>query len=416
MAGRKIAPSDLAHVMPRGGNVFVQQGASEPQVLHRALLDVAHHCDPRLLVVPVAGVNACEFANGGNRFATNPVAFIGAPKLADGILAGRVDYLPSHWSEIVPTMLRRFPPDVVMVQVSPPDQEGYCNLGVSASLECDLLQAAGVVIAELNPRIPRVGGDTRIHTTRIDFYAETDNALLTSRPSVFGAVELEIAKNVSSVVKQGSTVQVGIGSVPDAVVNRLASDGKIAAFHSGILTDSMMRVAESLDGRARVVTAGMVVGSTELYARINESPRVSLRSSRHTHAQQVLASIDRFVAINSAIEVDLLGQVNAEFLNGRQVAGIGGQADFFRGAHGCAQGAAIIALPSTSNGKSRIVPRLAADTPVTTARVDVDYVVTEWGVAELRDRTVAERAIALVEVAAPEFRKELYESTTRMDH
>jgi 4-hydroxybutyrate CoA-transferase len=202
--------------------------------------------------------------------------------------------------------------------------------------------------------------------------------------------------------------------VPDAVLDRLARAGKHVRFHSGILTDAMLRVAEAqTTHRDDIAVAGMLLGSAQLYRAVDRNPRVSLRNTAHTHSLAVMGAIDRFISVNSAIEVDLMGQVNAECVKGRQVSGVGGQVDFFRGALASSGGLAILAMPSSTSSRSRIVPGFPAGTPVSTSRMDLDYIVTEYGVAAMRNRTEGERAQALIAISAPKYRNELRSALVR---
>jgi 4-hydroxybutyrate CoA-transferase len=412
MSGARVSAAQAVEQIQRGATVFLEQGACEPTLLHQALL--FGNCEAQLLAAPVNGLNRCEF--GEARFAPrlNPIVFVSAPELADAIHAGRVSYLPLHWSEVMGAIRARFRPDVALIQVSPPDENGFCSLGGNAAFELEVAELARMVIAEVNPNVPRVSGDTALHESRIAYWVESDVPLRAMPPTAWGPLESEIAGYVDSLIPDSCTLQIGPGKVPDAVLDRLARAGKHVRFHSGILTDAMLRVAEAqTTHRDDIAVAGMLLGSAQLYRAVDRNPRVSLRNTAHTHSLAVMGAIDRFISVNSAIEVDLMGQVNAECVKGRQVSGVGGQVDFFRGALASSGGLAILAMPSSTSSRSRIVPGFPAGTPVSTSRMDLDYIVTEYGVAAMRNRTEGERAQALIAISAPKYRNELRSALVR---
>lgn len=415
LAGKRLTASQAMEVIPPGASVFLEQGACEPLALHRALLQTDRKIQVQLLAAPVNGLNDCQFALPEFASRLNPVVFASTPAVADAIREGAVDYMPLHWSEVINVFRTTHKPDVALLQVSPPDSEGYCNLGANAAIELEVASLAGMIVAEINRNVPVVSGDTALHQSQIDYYVEVDEELRCMPASGWGREEEEIAAHVDRLIPSPSTLQIGLGRVPDAVMARLQHSGKQISIHSGILTDAMLWVAGSSAHSpvAGDVVAGMLIGTSEFYKAVNRHPRISLRSTDYTHSQSVMASIERFISINSAIEVDLLGQVNAECVSGRQVSGVGGQVDFFRGAHGSRGGLSVIAMPSCTPTRSRIVTHLQSGTPVSTSRVDYDFVVTEYGVAAMRNRTIKERAEALIQIAAPQYRQELRQALTR---
>lgn len=404
--GEQLTHAEITDAIPRDATVFLEQGAAEPLTLHRALLEAHSHGKLRLLAAPVTGYNACDFAADSVVGQLNPLVLTGTPSLSDSIRSGRVDFLPLHWSQVLGALRGRFRPDVALMQVSPPDDDGYCNLGTNAAFELEVVQLSNIVIAEVNPHVPVVAGDTKLHQSQIDCFVETSAPLRAVPAPSPGEVERQIARHVVDLVASDSTLQVGTGKVPDAVMDEVIRSGKAVKFHSGILTDAMMRVAEAAPSQKRddPVIAGMLLGSEALYRGAHRHPRISLRSTDYTHSQGILGHLDRFISINSAIEVDLLGQVNAESIAGRQVATVGGQVDFFRGSRASAGGLSILALPSSRQSGSRVVATLTPGTPVSTSRVDVDVIVTEYGVAEIANRTVRERLEALIRIAHPAHR------------
>jgi 4-hydroxybutyrate CoA-transferase len=339
-----------------------------------------------------------------------------SPRLEDASRRGRVDFLPFRYFDLVREFAPggRWAPDCVFVHTAPPDGAGYLSLGVAVGVALPAAQAAPLVIAQVNPRMPRTRGNGSLHRTQIDLWVEVDEPLLTYPPPEVGEVERAIARHVAGLVPDGATVQVGIGAIPQAVLEALV-DHRDLALHS-LLVDASVSLVERgavTNTRKRFHQGRMdvaeVMGTPRLFDFVHDNPRVNMESSAFVHDPEVTAAFDRFVAINSALEVDLTGQVTAETLGGRQVAGIGGHFDFTLGASRSAGGAAIVALPATGRGGavSRIVPRLGQGAAVTSPRVVIDWVVTEHGAARVRGRSTGERATALIAVAHPSFRAEL---------
>jgi acyl-CoA hydrolase len=336
------------------------------------------------------------------------------------ITAGRADYLPVRYSRI-PDMFSpdgARPVDAALVQVSPPDRHGYCSLGPAVSTTVEVARRAPLVIAEINPRCPRTHGDGFLHVGDIDIAVETDHPPVEAPPGPVGEVERAIGRHVAALIPDGATIQVGIGAVPQAILEALA-DHRDLGVHSGMLCDGMVPLVrrgvitgayKSLDPYK--LAAGEAIGSQLLFDFVDDNPAVRLLPARLSHGLEYLRGQERFVSINSALEVDLTGQVNAEWLAGRQVSGLGGSFDFLEAAMHAPGGISIVALPATAAGGkvSRIVPALAAGAAVTGPRYAVDYVVTEFGAADLRGKTLRERAEALIAVAHPTARQELLDA------
>ena len=314
------------------------------------------------------------------------------------------------------------PIDVAFIQVSPPDPHGYCSFGVG--VECTLTAAkyAHHVVAQVNAQMPRTYGDSFIHVSDIDTIVELSRPLceLKTQPSskLFDA----IGAHVASLIEDGSVLQCGIGGIPDAVLPNLM-DRKDLGVHTELISDNVIPLIEAgvINGKRknfkpRKIILGFVLGTRKLFDFIDENPDLRI-SSLGLHQRSVvrIAQNDRMVAINSAIEVDLTGQVCAESIGPNFYSGFGGQLDFVRGAARSKWGKPIIALPSTAKNEtvSRIVPRLAHGSGVLTTRADVHYVVTEYGIAYLHGRTIRQRAEALIQIAHPKFRDELYEYCER---
>lgn len=335
---------------------------------------------------------------------------------------GRLAVLPCHVST-VPKLIESgaIPVDVALIQVSPADADGFHSLGVIADYVHEAIARARLVIAEVNERMPRTAGDTRVSPEAIDRIVHSDRPLVEMRPPSPGPVERAIAEHVAELVPDGATLQVGIGAVPNAILACLRGHRDLG-LHSGAVGDELVDLIEcgALTNARKRVDAGVAVsgalfGTTRLYDFADENPALAVRSLRHTHNPRTIAALGDFVAINGALEVDLTGQVNAETLGGRHVGAVGGQVDFVRAAMASPQGLSVIAMPATGmrGAASRIVARLA-DGVVTTARSDADVVVTEHGVARLRGCSLPERARRLIAIADPAFRDELTETARNL--
>jgi acyl-CoA hydrolase len=342
-----------------------------------------------------------------------------SPRLA---AAGeRVEFVPMRYFDLVTEFNRggRWAPDCVLVHCAPPDRRGYLSLGVSVSVALPAARRAPLVIAQVNPNMPRTRGDASLHRSQIDAWVEVDEPLLTYPPPRVGEVERAIGRAVAAIVPDGATVQVGVGAIPQAVLDALG-DHRRLALHS-LLVDAAVPLVETgaVDGSAKRVHRGRldiaeIMGTRRVFDFAHDNVVINMETSALVHDPAFVARIDRFVAINSALEIDLTGQVTAESLGGRQVAGIGGQFDFALGASRSIGGASVIALPSTGRdgSVSRIVTRLGAGAAVTTPRFLADWVVTEFGAARLRGLGAEARAAALIAVAHPRFREELERSAT----
>ena len=339
-----------------------------------------------------------------------------SPRLDEARRRGRVEFVPMRYFDLVRQFAAggAWAPDCVLVHCAPPDARGYLSLGVSVSVALPAARRAPLVIAQVNAAMPRTLGNAFLHRSQVDCWVEVDEPLTPYPPPPIGEVERAIGRHVAGLVPDGATVQVGIGAIPQAVLEALANhrdlalhsllvDASVTLVERGVVTNALKRVHR---GRMDI---GEAMGTRRLFDFLHENPLVNMESSGFVHDPEIVAQLDRFVAINSALEVDLGGQVTAESLGPRQVAGIGGQFDFVLGASRSRDGAAIIALPSTGRdgAVSRIVPHLQAGAAVTSPRALADWVVTEHGVARLRGRGERGRAEALTAVAHPRFREEL---------
>ncbi len=420
-ADRIATPEQAIQRVKPGRRILVGSGAAEPCALVNALVkDGTHLQDNEVVHLLTLGEAPYVRPELQDRF--RHTAFFIGPNVREAINEGRADFLPVFLSEI-PLLIRsrRVRIDVALIQVSPPDAHGFVSLGVSVDVVRAAVDTAELVLAEVNPHMPRTHGDSFVHVSRIDRLIPVDVPLLALTPEPPGPEALEIARNVASLIPDGATIQAGIGQIPDATLEALSEHNDLGV-HTEMLSDGVMRLAERgvITGKRKSVLPGKMVtsfimGSRALYAWAHENPALELRPSEYTNDPFVIARNDRMVAINAALAVDLTGQVASDTLMGRFYSGIGGQVDFIRGAARSRGGKAILALRSTAKGGtvSRIQPVLEEGAGVVTSRGDVRYVVTEYGAADLWGKNVRERAVALIEIAHPKFRAALLEEAKR---
>ena len=340
--------------------------------------------------------------------------FVGA-NVRRAVEEGRADYLPVFLSE-VPSLFRTgiLPLDVALVHVSPPDRHGYCSLGVSVDVTRAAVQTARTVIAQVNPRMPRTHGDGLIHVDQIDALVEVDEPIHEMPPHDLTDEERAIGRHCAELVDDGSTLQFGIGAIPQATLAALGdhhrlgihtemlSDGVVDLVEKGVVTGEMKRAHPGK------IVAGFAIGSRRLYDFLDDNPLVAMLDIAYVNDTAVIRRNPKVTAINSAIEVDLTGQVCADSIGDRQYSGVGGQMDFIRGAALSEGGKPIIALPSvTSSGESRIVSMLKPAAGVVTTRAHVHFVVTEHGIADLFGKNLRQRAAALIAIAHPKHRDAL---------
>lgn len=327
---------------------------------------------------------------------------------------GRLEYLPLRLSQVPYTFSQQglIPADVVLVQVSTPDRYGYVSLGTTVSTTIDICREAPLVIAEVNQRMPRTFGNTFLHLDEIDYLVDADYPIVEYPKSMVGDIERMIAEFVVELVPDGATIQAGLGGIPEALLFFLGTK-KDLGVHSAMITDGFIPLIEkgvinnsrkSIDRHKIVV--GEVMGSQETHSFVHENPSIHFDSALYTHNPMVIKEIEKFVSVNSAVEIDLSGQVAAESIGPRQISGVGGQFDFIEGAMRSPGGVSIFAMPSTAAGGkvSRIVGQLSPGAIVSTPRYLTDYVVTEYGVASLQGKTIRQRAEALTRIAHPDFR------------
>ncbi len=332
-------------------------------------------------------------------------------RLGKLVADGHADYIPMHFSTIPRVLQRRkLPIELAAIQVTPPDSEGRCHLGLSVDVIPEAVTAAEVVVAQVNANLPRCRGSAWIHRDAIDVVVRQDEPLQELPVGTPSDVQSAIATYVVDLVEDGATVQLGLGSTMRAIAERLTQRRGLH-IHTGIVTNEIMELYQASSAltadRHPAIVATMAMGDATLHRFVNDNPAVELYPISFTHAVTTLAALRKLVAINSAFEVDLTGAINAEKISGEYAGGVGGQTDFARGAVNSG-GRFVVALPSTTaSGKSRIVPFFPQCTPVTTARVDAEWVVTEYGAVNVSAMSVERRAAALISITHPSHRTSL---------
>jgi 4-hydroxybutyrate CoA-transferase len=412
---------DAVKIVKSGNRVVFSHACGEPRLLPGALVGRAKQLKDVEIVhmVPMGEALYCrpEYAKSFRHIAL----FSGAPT-REAIWDNRGDYIPYVFSEIPFLFNSTLPVDVAMVSVSPPDNNGFCSLGVSVDYTKSAVESAKTVIAEVNKTMPRTHGDSFIHASDIDYFVEVDVPIAELKSVELTEVEKNIGKHVAELIDDGCCLQLGIGGIPDAVLFYL-TDFKDLGIHSEMISDGVKNLVEKgvITGRRKTLHKGKIIvnflmGTRGFYNWADDNPNIEMRTVDYTNNPYIIAQNKKMIAINSALEVDLLGQVCADTLGARQFSGVGGQLDFVRGARLSEGGKAIIALPSSAKGASRIVPTLKTGAAVTTSRNDVDYVVTDFGIASLKGKTVRERMRSLINIAAPEAREELMRKAFEIYH
>jgi len=416
---KRLRLEQLPELLRPGMTVYIPDCAGESLLFAETLKHAPDAAKGvRFMGVWIPGVNHVDYA--GLHPEARSTAFFVTPAMRASHAEGRVDFLPLHYSDITAYLWSR-PLDLGLFQVSPPDAQGQCSFGLAADFPPEVIDQCKVKLAHINPRMPAPPGAPTVALSDFDLVVEAPHDVLHYDLGADSAALTALGRNIATLIDDGDTIQIGLGKIQAAVLDPL-HDRKNLRLHGGMVSDPLVALARSGalakggDRGQPPVTTGVALGGDPLYDFVAGTSDVAFRPATHTHDVSILGSIPNLVAINSAIEVDLLGQANAEMIGGRQVSGVGGLVDFLRGARRSPGGRAILALISaTSDGRtSRIVPGFAAGTTVTVSRNDVDFVVTEQGIADLRGKTVAQRAETLIAVAAPAFRDELQQATRRL--
>ncbi len=415
---RLTTAEEAVGAIESGMRIFLTGNCSVPQKLLGALTANAANLE-NVEIVQVLTVGPAPHADpemeGHLRINT---LFISA-NVRQAVSEGRADFTPVLLSE-VPLLFKNglLPLDAVLIQVSPPDEHGFCSLGIEAGLAKTPSQVAQIVIAEVNERMPRTLGDSFIHVSKIDYAVPVDYALAELPMGQTNELSMRIGENIAGLIEDGSTMQMGIGTIPDAVLNYLG-DKKDLGVHTELFSDGVMRlIQEGVITNERKtlhpgkIVAGFILGSQELYDFVDDNPIVELHPTEYVNDPFVIAQNNKMVSINSAIEIDLTGQVCADSIGPKLYSGVGGQLDFVYGAARSEGGKPIIALPSTATPGggsviSRIVPMLKQGAGVVTTRNHVHYVATEYGIAHLYGKTIKQRARALIDIAHPDFQEDL---------
>lgn len=409
-----ISAQEAVKMIRSNDRVFVHGAAATPTVLLEALAERAAELR-NVQTIHLHLEGPMPLANPGFEDSFHPNAlFIGA-NLRAAVAEGRASYMPIFLSE-APLLFRHniWPLDVALVQVSPPDRHGFCSLGVSVDVARAAVDTARKVIALVNPHMPRTHGDGQIHVSRFSALCAHEAPIFTHDPKQPTETEMAIGRHVAGLVEDGATLQVGIGGIPNATLRYLTnhknlglhtemfSDGIIDLVEKGVMTGTLKK-----KHRGKIVSS-FAVGSQRLYDFMDDNPTVAMLEASYTNDTSVIRTNPKVTAINSAIEIDLTGQVCADSIGMRLYSGVGGQMDFMRGASLSQGGKPIIALPSmTSRGESKIVPTLKEGAGVVTTRAHVHYIATEFGVASLYGKTIKQRAQALIAIAHPSHQEAL---------
>ncbi len=406
--------TDAVTLIKSNDNVFIQSASSAPQALINAM--TKRHSELRnvkLYSVHTEGEAPYSDEKYKDSFTINTL-FVGA-NIRKSVQSGRANYIPMFLSEI-PLAFKNgiIPLDVALIQVSPPDKHGFCSLGISVGVTYAAVHAAKIVIAQLNPHVPRTRGDGMIHVNKINALVEVVEPLFEHKPHPLTEVELQIGNHIASIIEDGSTLQTGIGAIPDAALlalqnhkdlgmhTEMFSDGVIDLIEKGVLTGKYKGIYKEK------VVSGFCMGSQRLYEYLDDNPMFEFLDTAFVNDTRWIRKNPKVVAINSALEIDLYGQVCADSIGTRQYSGVGGQMDFVRGASLSEGGKPIIALPSiTRKGKSKIVPTLARGASVVTTRAHVHWIVTEYGAVNLYAKSLKERTKLLISIAHPDHREQL---------
>jgi len=415
---RITTAKEAVKAIQSGQRVFLTGNCSVPQILLEALVERAKSLsDVEVAQVLTVGPSPHSHPALLGHLRINSMFISG--NMRDAVHDGRADFTPCLLSEF-PTLFRdgHLPVDVAFVHVSPPDEHGFCSLGIEAGLTKTPAESARIVMAEVNEQMPRTLGDTFMHISKIDHLIPVDYPLQELVLGQANDISMRIGKHVASLIEDGSTLQMGIGGIPDAVLHfledkrdlgihtELFSDGVMALVQKGIITNEKKNIHRGK------ISAGFILGSRALYDFVDNNPLVELHPTEYINDPFVISRNDKVVSINSAIEVDLTGQVCADSIGPKLYSGVGGQLDFVYGASRSKGGKPIITLPSTVTRRdgtrlSRIVPMLKEGAGVVTTRNHVHYIVTEYGIAHLYAKSIRQRTRALIDIAHPDFQEDL---------
>jgi len=419
---KRVDAKTAMHKVKNGSRVFVGTGCGEPQHLIRTMVEDLHMQD--IMVYQMLSWTFSRYVDdpGFLRRFSLKLFFI-SNSMRKAAFEGKIDYIPTYLSQIPRHFANKWIAlDVALIQVSPPDRFGYCSLGVSVDITRPGALNAGLVIAQVNPRMPQTRGDSFLHVDDIDYFVEYEEPLVEALPLVKNAeIANRIGFYVNQLVDDGATLQIGFGHLPHAILQHL-TDKKDLGIHTQLITDGFLPLFENeaITNRKKTLMPGRVDaslcrGSETLYRYVDNNPVFYFRSSEFVNDPTVIARNDNLISISSALEVDLTGQVCSDSMGHLFYSGIGDQVDFLRGSAMSKGGFAVIALPSTAqNGSvSRIVPHLSEGAGVATTRGDVNFVVTEYGVAQLSGKSIYQRVMELAQIAHPKFREDLIDAAKK---
>lgn len=410
-----VSPEEAALKIKKGSRVVIGHAVGEPKKVIEAMVEKKEDY-ASVEIVHMIGMGEGAYVKEDMKGYFKHNSLFAGPSTRKAIDEGRAEFTPCFFSEI-PRLFREeyLKVDVAIIQVTPPDEHGYCSFGVSNDYTKPAAECADIVIAEVNPNMPRTLGDSFISVEELDYIVEVDYPVMELKPAIIGEVEKAIGENCAALIEDGSTLQLGIGAIPDAVLLSL-KDKKNLGIHSEMISDGVAELVEAgvITGESKTLHKNKIIvtflmGTRKLYDFANNNPMIEMHPVDYVNDPCVISKNNNMIAINSCIQIDLMGQVASESIGLKQFSGAGGQIDFIRGANMSKGGKSIIAVPSTASkgSVSRIVPFLDKGATVTTSRNDIHYVVTEYGIAELKGKNLRERARALINIAHPKFRGEL---------
>jgi acetyl-CoA hydrolase len=421
---KSTTAEDAVGIIASGQRLFLTGNCSVPQKVLAALVARAPSLS-NVEIAQVLTVGPADYVDPAMEGHLRVNTLFISDNVRRAVNEGRADFTPCFLSE-VPGLFKsgHLPLDVALIHVSPPDEHGFCSLGIEIGVTKTAAQFAKKVIAEVNPNMPRTLGDAFIHVSKLDYIVPVDYKLPESPMGEANELARQIARHIAGLIPDGATLQMGIGAIPDAVLHELTSH-KHLGIHSEMFSDGIIDLVERgvVDGECKTlhpgkIIAGFMLGTQRLYDFVHDNPIVEMHPTEYVNDPFIIAENEKMVAINAAIEVDLSGQVCADSIGPRLYSGVGGQVDFIYGASRSKGGVPIVAMPATANVKgevlSKIVPTLRPGSGVVTTRSHVRFVVTEYGAADLYGKTIRQRARALIAIAAPEFREELERRAVEM--
>ena len=412
---KKVSIEEAISIVKSGDRIFMQGAAMTPNTLVNALCENRYKELENVEVISIHTDGEVKYAIPPYNQAFNINSCFVGGNVRKAVNTNKGDYIPIFLSEIGLLFRRNILPlDVAIVQVSPPDRHGYCSLGVSVDVTLPAIQTAKKVIAQVNPHVPRTHGDGIIHVRNIDFAIDVNDPIHTYNPTELSEIDKKIGQHVAGLIEDGATLQLGIGNIPNAVLNNLQNHKRLGV-HTEMFSDGILPLVEKgiITGEDKVMNVRKIVtafaaGSQKLYDFIDDNPLVQFKEAAYINDTAVIRRNPRVTAINSAIEIDLTGQICADSIGYRHFSGVGGQMDFIRGARLSEGGKPIFALSSqTGKGISKITPHLREGAGVTTTRAHVNYIATEYGVVSLFGKNLHQRAKALISIAHPDHREAL---------